>query len=72
MLPGIRMRTHESMAMAGAKGKRRGRKPKLSDRQQKEGRRMYDTNAYSIRDPGELFSMSRPSVYSTLARQVAA
>ena len=33
---------------------------------------MYDTGAYSISDLGELFSVSRPTVYRTLARQAAA
>lgn len=37
----IRMRTREGMAVARAKGKLRGKKPKLSDRQQRELRRMY-------------------------------
>ena len=65
----IRMRTREGMAIARAKGKLRGKKPKLSDRQQKELRRMYDTGEYSISDLGDLFSVSRPTVYRTLARQ---
>lgn len=42
----IRMRTREGMAIARSKGKLRGKKPKLSDRQQKELRRMYDTGEY--------------------------
>lgn len=65
----IRMRTREGMAVARAKGKLRGKKPKLSDRQQKELRRMYDTGDYSISDLAELFSISRPTVYRTLGRQ---
>lgn len=65
----IRMRTREGMAVARAKGKLRGKKPKLSDRQQKELRRMYDTGDYSISDLAELFSISRPTVYRTLERQ---
>ncbi|KPY97806.1 DNA resolvase, partial [Pseudomonas syringae pv. spinaceae] len=65
----IRMRTREGMAVARAKGKLRGKKPKLSDRQQKELRRMYGTSNYSISDLAELFSISRPTVYRTLARQ---
>ncbi|MFC0813539.1 recombinase family protein, partial [Paracoccus panacisoli] len=36
----IRMRTREGMAVARAKGKLRGKKPKLSDRQSRELRRM--------------------------------
>ena len=39
----IRMRTKEGMAVARAKGKLKGKKPKLSDRRQAELRRMHDT-----------------------------
>ncbi len=67
----IRLRTREGMAIARSKGKLRGKKPKLSDRQQKELRRMYDTGGYSISDLAELFSISRPTVYRTLGRQAA-
>jgi DNA invertase Pin-like site-specific DNA recombinase len=67
----IRLRTREGMAVARAKGKLRGKQPKLSDRQQKELRRMYDTGDYSISDLAELFSISRPTVYRTLGRQPA-
>lgn len=67
----IRLRTREGMAVARAKGKLRGKKPKLSDRQQKELRRMYDTGDYAISDLAELFSISRPTVYRTLERQPA-
>ncbi len=64
----IRMRTREGMAVARAKGKLRGKQPKLSDKQQKELRRMYDTGNYSISDLAEVFSVSRPTVYRTLNR----
>ncbi len=40
-------------------GKLRGKQPKLSDKQQKELRRMHDTGDYSITDLVELFSISR-------------
>ena len=65
----IRMRTREGMAIARAKGKLRGKQPKLSVKQQKELRRMHDGGNYSISDLAELFSVSRPTVYRTLARQ---
>lgn len=68
----IRLRTREGMAIARAKGKLRGKQPKLSDRQQKELRRMYDTGEYAISDLAELFRVSRPTVYRTLVRQAAA
>lgn len=57
------------MAVAHARGKLRGKRPKLSDRQQKELRRMHDTGEYSINDLAELFTVSRPTVYRTLGRQ---
>ena len=65
----IRLRTREGMAIARSRSKLRGKKPKLSDRQQKEVRRMYDTGAYAISDLAELFSVSRPTIYRTLQRQ---
>ena len=65
----IRLRTREGMAIARSRGKLRGKQPKLSDRQQKELRRMHDTGDHSISDLAELFSISRPTVYRTLARQ---
>ena len=65
----IRLRTREGMAIARARGKLRGKQPKLSDRQQKELRRMHDTGEYSISDLAELFTVSRPTVYRTLARR---
>lgn len=65
----IRMRTREGMAIARTKGKLRGRQPKLSQRQQQELKRMHGTGEYTISDLAELFSVSRPTVYRTLARQ---
>ena len=64
----IRMRTREGMKIARAKGKLRGKKPKLSEKQQHELRKMYDTGDYSVSDLAELFSISRPTVYRTLKR----
>ena len=65
----IRMRTREGMAIAKAKGKLRGKRPKLSEKQQKEFWRMHDTGEYSISDLAEVFSVSRPTVYRTLNRR---
>lgn len=64
----IRMRTREGMAMARAKGKLRGKQPKLTDKQQRELVRMHATGDYSISDLAEVFSVSRPTVYRTLKR----
>lgn len=65
----IRMRTREGMAIARAKGKLRGKQPKLSVKQQQELYRMYETGNYSISDLAELFCVSRPTIYRTLERQ---
>ncbi len=62
----LRMRTREGMAVARAKGRLRGRQPKLSTKQRAELRRMHATGDYSITDLAELFSVSRPTVYRTL------
>ena len=64
----IRMRTREGMAIARARGKLRGKQPKLSEKQQRELCRMHATGEYSISDLAELFSVSRPTVYRTLKR----
>lgn len=68
----IRMRTREGMALARARGKLRGKKPKLSNKQQKELCRMYDTGDYSISDLAELFTVSRPTIYRTIKRHPSA
>ncbi|MDX3111173.1 recombinase family protein [Nonomuraea angiospora] len=64
----LRMRTREGMAVAKAKGKLRGKQPKLSARQQAELRRMHDGGQYTIADLAEVFSVSRPTVYRVLER----
>ena len=64
----LRMRTREGMAVAKAKGKLRGKQPKLSPKQQTELRRMHGTGEYSINDLAELFSIGRAAVYWTLQR----
>ena len=64
------MRTREGMAIARAKGKLRGKQPKLTDRQQRELCRMHATGEYSISEIAEIFSISRPTVYRTLNRRL--
>jgi hypothetical protein len=57
------------MAIARAKGKLRGKSPRLSDERQKELRRVHETGNCSISDLAEVFTVSRPNVYRTLDRQ---
>ena len=64
----IRMRTCDGMAIARAKGKLRGKQPKLSDRQQRELCRMHATGEYSEemsdRQQRELCRMHATGEYS--------
>ena len=67
----LRMRTREGMAVAKAKGKLRGKQPKLSMKQQRELMRMHGTGEHSIADLAEIFTVSRPTVYRVLRRTPA-
>ena len=64
----LRLRTREGMAVARAKGKLRGKQPKLTTRQQAELTRMHATGEYTIADLMEVFSVGRATVYRTLER----
>ncbi|WP_083906820.1 helix-turn-helix domain-containing protein [Octadecabacter arcticus] len=66
--PDFQHRTGHPLAIARAKGKLRGKQPKLSEKQQREVARMHATGEHSISDLAEVFSVSRPTVYRTLAR----
>jgi DNA invertase Pin-like site-specific DNA recombinase len=65
----LRLRPGEGMAVARAKGRLKGRQPKLTAKQQKELRRMHGTDDYTISDLAELFKVFRPTVYRTLQSQ---
>jgi DNA invertase Pin-like site-specific DNA recombinase len=65
----IRLRTREGMAIA--RGKLRGKQPKLSDKQRRELRRMHDTGEYSISDLASCSrSRARPSTVPSPASHV--
>jgi DNA invertase Pin-like site-specific DNA recombinase len=64
----LRLRTREGMAVARAKGKLRGRQPKLSPAQQAHLVKLHNTGEHSIAELAELFSVSRPTVYRVLER----
>lgn len=64
----LRSRTKEGMAVARAKGRLRGKQPKLNPTQQAELRRMHASGDYTITDLTKVFSVSRPTVYRTLHR----
>ncbi|MGI5284721.1 recombinase family protein [Nonomuraea polychroma] len=64
----LKMRTREGMAVARSKGKLKGKKPKLTARQQAELVRMRASGEYSIADLMEMFSIGRATVYRVLER----
>lgn len=65
----VKVRTREGMAVARAKGKLRGRAPKLSTTQETHLAKLHAAGEHSISDLAELFGISRPTVYRALARQ---
>lgn len=67
----IKMRTREGMARPQVRAKLKGRKPKLSPAQEAKLVKDHATGEYSIGDLAELFGVSRPTVYRTLARHGA-
>lgn len=64
----LRMRTREGMAVARAKGKLKGKQPKLTARQQRHLVQQHQSGEHTIADLGELFSVSRATVYRVLER----
>lgn len=68
----LKMRTREGMAIARARGKLKGRAPKLTARQQAELVRMHATGDYTIAELQEVFSVGRATVYRVLDRAAGA
>ncbi|MFH9177291.1 helix-turn-helix domain-containing protein [Streptomyces albogriseolus] len=62
------MRTREDMAVARAKGKLKGKQPKLTARQQAHLVKDHASGEHTIADLAELFSVSRATVYRVLER----
>jgi DNA invertase Pin-like site-specific DNA recombinase len=64
----LRLPTREGMAIARAKGRLRGKQPKLSIRQQAHLVQLHQGGKHTIAELAELFSVSRPTVYRVLQR----
>lgn len=62
----ISMRTREGMAVARAKGRLKGKQPKLSTAQRKLLYEIQDRGEYTQTEIAELFSVSRATVYREL------
>jgi len=66
-----RMRTREGMKVARAKGRLRGKQPKLSPRQETHLVALHGAGEHTISELEELFSITRSTVYRALARDRA-
>ncbi|TQS88630.1 recombinase family protein [Arthrobacter sp. TS-15] len=64
----IRMRTREGMAVAKAKGRLKGKQPKLSKTQRKHLLALHDAGEHTQAELAELFGVSRTTVYRELLR----
>ena len=64
----LRMRTREGMAIARAKGRLKGKAPKLSRTQRAVLLKLHGDGEHSIAELAELFSVSRATVYREIAR----
>jgi len=65
----IRMRTREGMAVAKAKGRLKGKQPKLSKTQRKHLLTLHDAGEHTQAELAELFRVSRTTVYRELLRR---
>jgi len=63
-----RMRTREGMKVAKAKGRLRGKQPKLSPKQEAHLVALHQAGGHTIGELEELFSVTRSTVYRAIAR----
>nr|WP_227820228.1 recombinase family protein [Agromyces aureus] len=68
----IRARTREGMQVAKAKGRLRGKQPKLSVPQQRHLMELHHAGAHTTTELAELFNVARSTVYRTVQRHARA
>ncbi len=68
----IRLRTRESMKIAKAKGRRRGKQPKLNPRQEAHLVELSESGEHSTAELADLFGVGRSTVYRALERSRSA
>jgi DNA invertase Pin-like site-specific DNA recombinase len=64
-------RTREGMAVARAKGRLKGKPPKLSARQETHLVELYHGGQHTVSELEELFSVTRSTVYRAIRRVAA-
>ena len=65
----IRLRTREGMQVAKAKGRLRGKQPKLNRRQEAHLVSLVHSGEYSTAEVAELFGVGRSTLYRAIERQ---
>ncbi len=64
----ITMRTREGMKVAKAKGRLRGKQPKLSATQEAHLVKLYRAGEHTVSELEELFPVTRSTIYRAIAR----
>jgi len=64
----IRLRTCEGMKIAKAKGRLRGKQPKLNPRQEAHLVALHQAGEHSVLELGDLFGVTRSTVYRAIQR----
>jgi DNA invertase Pin-like site-specific DNA recombinase len=64
----MRARTREGMAVAKAKGRLRGKKPKLSPKQEEHLVSLHRAGRHTSAELAELFNVARSTVYRAVGR----
>jgi DNA invertase Pin-like site-specific DNA recombinase len=64
----IRMRTREGMKVAKARGRLRGKQPKLSPTQEAHLVKLYRAGEHTVSELEELFPVTRSTIYRAVAR----
>ena len=67
----IRLRTREGMKIAKAKGRLRGKQPKLNPRQEAHLVALLKSGEYSSAELGDLFGVARSTAYRAVERDAA-
>ena len=67
----IRLRTREDMKVAKAKGRLRGKQPKLNPRQEAHLVALHNAGEHSTAELGDLFGVARSTVYRAIQRDEA-
>ena len=65
----IRLRTKEGMRVAKAKGRLRGRQPKLNSRQEAHLVALHRAGEHSTAELSDLFDVGRSTIYRAIERQ---